>query len=232
MRLPYLILAELPLTAFASAEAAYSQYILSPSSRTIRPESIYQTSDNFQDAANLVDPTGESAVTFTGSGSYITVDFGKNIAGFASFQVEAVEGTDEAIGLTFTESSSYISAATCDATQDDGIDEPQWFNLTGTGFYSADINHQRGGFRYLTVVHNSTGTVSISNLTIHFTAAPEMDDPAAYTGYFHSSSDKLNRVWYAGAYTNQLCSIDPATGNSLGLPLSDWYLNYTISSKW
>jgi hypothetical protein len=231
MRLLYLALAEVYLAALASAENVYSQYILSPSSRTIRPQSIFQTSDNFSDASNLIDPTGGSLVTFVGNGSYVTVDFGRNLAGSASFQVTSVDGTDEAIGLTFTESSEWISAATCDATQDDGIDEPLWFNLTGPGFYDAGIHHQRGGFRYVTIVHNSTGTVSISNLTIHWTASPEMNDPTAYTGYFHSSSEKLNRVWYAGAYTNQLCSIDPTTGNSLGLPLSGWYLDFTISSK-
>ncbi|KAH9205284.1 Six-hairpin glycosidase-like protein, partial [Leptodontidium sp. 2 PMI_412] len=50
-----------------------------------------------------------------------------------------------------------------------------------------------------------------------------------YPGYFNSDSEKLNRVWYAGAYTNQLCSIDPAYGNALGVPGTDWYYNVTIA---
>lgn len=72
-------------------------------------------------------------------------------------------------------------------------------------------------------------------------AMPHVADDALreYTGYFHSNDEKLNRVWYAGAYTNQLCTIDPSTGNALihlrkinagdpvSLPVS-WYNNHTI----
>ncbi|KAK6205930.1 hypothetical protein LQW54_008122 [Pestalotiopsis sp. IQ-011] len=57
-----------------------------------------------------------------------------------------------------------------------------------------------------------------------------MEDPSAYKGYFHSDSDRLNRVWYAGAYTNQICSADPFTGVALGAPVAGWYYNYTIST--
>lgn len=51
----------------------------------------------------------------------------------------------------------------------------------------------------------------------------------------------LNRIWYAGAYTNQICTIDPEYGNSLvHLKTNDalvpdavnvtWYNNYTIAN--
>ena len=36
-----------------------------------------------------------------------------------------------------------------------------------------------------------------------------------YTGYFHCDDELLNRIWYAGAYTNQLCTIDPSRGDAL-----------------
>lgn len=50
----------------------------------------------------------------------------------------------------------------------------------------------------------------------------------------------LNRIWYAGSYTNQLCTIAPDTGNALvhlgeiNSSVSDatnvtWYYNYTIT---
>jgi hypothetical protein len=50
----------------------------------------------------------------------------------------------------------------------------------------------------------------------------------------------LNRIWYAGAYTNQMCTIAPAHGNALihifeiNSSISDatnvtWYYNYTIT---
>jgi hypothetical protein len=51
----------------------------------------------------------------------------------------------------------------------------------------------------------------------------------------------LNRIWYAGAYTNQLCTIEPHYGNALvhlsqiNSSVSDainvtWYNNYTITN--
>ena len=54
----------------------------------------------------------------------------------------------------------------------------------------------------------------------------------------------INRVWYAGAYTNQICTIDPDHGNALvhlredGFSSTDpqtpinvtWYNNYTITN--
>jgi hypothetical protein len=50
----------------------------------------------------------------------------------------------------------------------------------------------------------------------------------------------LNRIFYAGAYTNQICTIDPKHGNALthlfeiNSSVSDatnvtWYYNYTIT---
>ncbi|GME48578.1 hypothetical protein V502_10960 [Neofusicoccum parvum] len=57
-----------------------------------------------------------------------------------------------------------------------------------------------------------------------------MEDLRDYPGYFNSDNEKLNRVWYAGAYTNQLCSADPIYGNALGVPGTDWYFNATIAN--
>jgi hypothetical protein len=59
-----------------------------------------------------------------------------------------------------------------------------------------------------------------------------------------NQDELLNRVWYAGAYTNQICTIEPSTGNALvhlgepGFSRNDpqdpvnvtWYNNYTIAN--
>jgi hypothetical protein len=69
----------------------------------------------------------------------------------------------------------------------------------------------------MTLQTNGTGAVSLSNVIIHYTAYPQAatDLSSAYTGYFHSNDEELNAVWYAGAYTNQICHITPDSGNSL-----------------
>ncbi|KAF2187889.1 glycoside hydrolase family 78 protein [Zopfia rhizophila CBS 207.26] len=149
---------------------------------------------------------------------------------FGTFSLQSVVGMDEYLGFTFTESSMWISPFHCDSASAAIFDSPLWFNIPSEGKYNAEKKRQRGGFRYMSIWHNSTGTVAIRDLSVNFTASPEMDDLRDYSGYFNSDSERLNRVWYAGAYTNQLCSMDPAYGNALGIPGNDWYYNATIAN--
>ncbi|KAL8833064.1 MAG: hypothetical protein Q9170_004526 [Blastenia crenularia] len=82
--------------------------------------------------------------------------------------------------------------------------------------------------------------ISISSLYVNCTAFPSNPNPRAYTGYFSSSSTLLNRIWYSGAYTLQLSTIDPAEGSSLitynrqvnhnHSPQGSWYSNFTIAN--
>lgn len=95
----------------------------------------------------------------------------------------------------------------------------------------------------MTVQTNGTGAVQLSSLSIYFTAYPDAAEGEIgnYAGYFHSNDEKLNHVWYAGAWTNQLCIIEADAGNSLvhlGVVtsanndsfLTTWYNNYTITN--
>jgi len=82
--------------------------------------------------------------------------------------------------------------------------------------------------------------VSISEVFVNCTAFPSSPNGRAYTGYFDSSSSLLNRVWYAGAWTLQLSTLDPKEGGSLidfnrnfdhnEAPVGAWYSNYTIAN--
>ena len=76
---------------------------------------------------------------------------------------------------------------------------------------------KRGGFRYLSLLHNTTGGIEVQQVTVQFTPMPHWQDNKLgdYTGYFHCNDELVNRIWYAGAYTNQLCTIDPNHGNAL-----------------
>lgn len=73
----------------------------------------------------------------------------------------------------------------------------------GPGTYTVDRDHARGAFRYLSLVNNGTGDIVLEGLSIYFTAAPTQDLQSSYTGYFHSNDELINRIWYAGAYTNR-----------------------------
>lgn len=140
----------------------------------------------------------------------------------------------------------WISNRSSDATADAGKDETLWFHVNGTGRYTAPKEKGRGAFRYMTLVHNGTGSLEVTGAEVHYTAMPHWEDDALgnYTGYFHCDDDLLNRVWYAGAYTNQICTIEPDTGDALvhigeeGYSKDDdqtpvnvtWYNNYTITA--
>jgi hypothetical protein len=230
--LPFLASAML-LADFFSGATLYHQYIHASKDRTITPASVLSANGSVKNAEGLTSSKsyGPAGVTFSGINSTVTLDFGKNIAGTVQFKVESVSDSAEYLGFTFTESSLWISPFHCDCASAAIFDSPLWFATSSKGKYAAEKKHQRGGFRYLSIWHNSTGEVTITNLSVNFTASPEMEDPSAYGGFFHSSSEKLNRVWYAGAYTNQLCSVDPAYGNAAGIPGTDWYYNATIASK-
>jgi hypothetical protein len=180
--------------------------------------------------------------TFHGLSS-VTYDFKKNIAGIVTLDIQGVSSEDAYLGVTFSESNLWINEQACDATADAGLDSPLWFNVgRGAGRYTAEKKHNRGAFRYLTIVSNTTATVSVKEVVVEFTAAPKQD-LRGYTGYFHSDDELLNKIWYAGAYTNQLCTIDPAYGDALPLlgiadsgdnitlpQTTPWWSNYTITN--
>ncbi|KNG85795.1 putative alpha-L-rhamnosidase A [Aspergillus nomiae NRRL 13137] len=242
MRLPWSAWLLSPaLLAVACYGVPYNEYILAPASRHLVPLEVLEVNGSVTNPSSLTQSSGGNA-TFDGPAS-VTFDFGRNIAGIVSLDIGSSSTRNGFIGVTFTESSLWISSQACDATADSGLDSPLWFPVgQGPGTYTAEKKHNRGAFRYMTLVTNTTAAISVRNVQINYTAAPSQD-LRAYTGYFHSNDELLNRVWYAGAYTNQICTIDPSTGNALpflGIISSDsnitlpdttpWYSNYTISN--
>ncbi|KAI1377197.1 Six-hairpin glycosidase-like protein [Hypoxylon crocopeplum] len=85
----------------------------------------------------------------------------------------------------------------------------------------------------------SQPSVSITRIWVNCTSFPSQKNGRAYTGYFYSSSNLLNRIWYAGAYTLQLSTIDPSEGSALipanryldhnRSPPGSWYSNFTVA---
>ncbi|KAH8750512.1 alpha-L-rhamnosidase A precursor [Diaporthe sp. PMI_573] len=227
---------------FGAAHAIpFSEYILAPSSRTVYPVAVYQVGGTVDNAEGLVGGA-DTTVTISGTSagaqnSSVTLDFGRNIAGQVSLTSPGAGDPSSAIWLTFSESSMWVSSYGSDAISDDGLDAPIPLSVGGgPGTYAVERKYARGGFRYLTLVNNGTADIQLSGLSVFYTAAPTQD-LQAYTGYFHSNDELLNRIWYAGAYTNQLCDIDPQYGNALvnvinyePRPLQPWYYNYTITN--
>ncbi|KAL1306274.1 hypothetical protein AAFC00_004362 [Neodothiora populina] len=215
----------------------YSEYILAPKERVLAPVSVHRANGSVSNAAGVTE-SGSGNIVFS-SVSAVTFDYSKNIGGLVSFVVDQVSGPGQFIGISYSESSMWITPDGSDATQNTAIDETLWFEITGPGNYTVDEKHDRGGFRYLNIYHNTTGNISLSEVTTYYTAMPHYagDAMGNYTGYFHSNDEKLNRVWYAAAYTCQLCTIPSTHGNSLvDLAATDpdvptfWYSNSTLTN--
>lgn len=141
---------------------------------------------------------------------YVIYDFGREVGGTVSFSADAM-GSPE-LGLAFSESTQFMTTASDFSQDPPGIaTETHYFPL-GNGAQTVSDPVIRGGFRYLMVFLNSPGSVDLSDLRLHFTADPTNTDLRGYRGAFLSSDDDLNQLWYAGAYTVQMASIDPHTG--------------------
>jgi hypothetical protein len=175
------------LLAHTTLAIPYEQYILAPKSRTLHPISIHSSNGSVSAPEALL-ASSSTNITTTFMGEAATAyDFGINIAGIVSLDITATSDTHQAIGVTFSESSLWVSNKSSDATADAGKDETLWFNVTGPGRYTAPREKERGGFRYMTLVHEGSGSVEIEGVDVHYTPMPHWEDDAIgnYTGWFH-----------------------------------------------
>jgi hypothetical protein len=197
MKLPSLLSILLLAPTSSATTIPYSQYILAPKSRTLRPVSIHSSNGSVHNPeALLVNSASTTPTTFADQGA-TAFDFGINIAGIISLDVVSVSSFPQAIGVTFSESSAWVSNASSDATADAGKDETLWFNVTGPGRYTAPREKERGGFRYMTLVHDGPGTVELDGVDVHYTAMPHWEDDALgnYTGFFHCDGKWVHVVY-------------------------------------
>jgi hypothetical protein len=221
---PALMVMLIALTASAAAARPVAptptstcrQDNFSPASRTLAPTAVYRTSGTVTKPSAVVvhRPTRISA-----SGSTLTLDFGKDVAGIVTLHFAGASDSRQSLGLAFSESRDYVGTSSDASEINDGaITAP----VIGSGSYTMPANELRGGFRYLTLFLQSAGWVALDRVSLDFTAAPGNPRPSAYPNYFCSSDQLLNRIWYAGAYTVQLDTIDPAQGHVWPPPASGW----------
>ena len=200
----------------------------SPTSRTVAPVAVQGTSGTVTSPQNVL--SGQPT-RISGAHSRLVLDFGKEVGGIVTLTFSGASGAGQQLGLAFSESSNYIgensdlSAGIFNGNDTDGA---IFANVGGAGSYTMPIDKLRGGFRYLTLFLTTTGWVDLNGVSLNFTAAPGKTDPSAYTNYFSSNDDLLNKIWYAGAYTVQLDTIDPHQGRVWPAPATGWENNATI----
>ncbi|MEV6841826.1 trehalase family glycosidase [Actinoplanes sp. NPDC051411] len=198
---------------------------LSPTSRTVTPTGVYATSGTVANASAVL---AGGTTRLTGNGSSVTLDFHKEVGGIITLRFAGASDSGQSIGLAFSESAQFVGNAS-DASSGGGADGSLLAPVpAGGGSYTVPADKQRGGFRYLTLFLNSGGYADLNGVSLNFTAAPGASNPAAYPNYFCSNDDELNRIWYAGAYTVQLNTINPNQGRVWPPPSSGWENNAVV----
>lgn len=188
--------------------ATIKEYWLEPDSRTVEPASLGITNVfgkayehiPYSEAAGL-----ELRLTPT-SHRGILVDFGREVGGYPRLTFGT--GSCRRVGVQAVESLEHlINPLIVDAA---AIVDPivYYEHVRARQNGQVELPHC-GGFRYLWVYPERPGRVTLRAASVTYT--PHSTDPGS-CGYFLCSDDLLNRVWYAGLHTIEMCTIDPALG--------------------
>ncbi|MFD4875056.1 alpha-L-rhamnosidase C-terminal domain-containing protein [Streptomyces sp. NPDC058420] len=212
----------LPQAAQAASAAAsatpwpsapdWQSYVQAPSGATVCPTAVTSTSGSVSGAANLVcGGSGGATLTLAAGGTAPTIvlDYGKDVGGLPYFTVSAESGSPQ-LKAGYSESARYVSASGDGGTPWGEGDPARSDTYTVTGPGTITNRSVQGGERYEEITLTSPGTLTLTAAGIQYVADRTTAD--GYQGYFVSSSDQLNKIWYEGAYTAQL---DSAAAGSL-----------------
>jgi alpha-L-rhamnosidase len=179
--------------------------------KLVYPKAVYVLNGsptNIQNTPGLKAPGG-GATTIVSSGlnekgvgdPALLLDLGHNVGGYVEIGITASNGTP--IRLGYSELLDYLtpqgdtSGAFSFGTSDDPDARTDAFQTTAPGqFRSAGI---RGAQRFIALQLDGAGAATIDYVRVR--TEHLHPGPRRYSGYFLSSDDALNRIWYAGAYT-------------------------------
>lgn len=219
-----------PVPAPRAEEQPWRKYTYSPATRSPAPEGVHSTEGD----ASVREVKGGEHVLRMKAGSRISMDFGVEVGGHVSFNVDS--GSAVPLTLAFSESPSFVGPISDDTGASPTMDWDQAMEVEldgdseGPVFYRTPSERFRGGFRFLTF--NALEDVTVFDITCDIGFAPNMPDLRAGTGYFYTSdqsSDILNRMWHAGAYTIQTNIVPADTGRWLPQVNPGWAYNNTLS---
>lgn len=209
----------------ASFSGSWDSYVYAPSSRTVSPQSVLSLSD----ASVISNYSG--SVSLTGNLSALVFDFGVEVGGIVHLNY-TVPSNNVSLGLAFSEAKTWIGLSSDSANRAGYTEGAIYTNVSESGSYSYVMEDKllRGGFRYLTLflvtLEDDDATVDVNSIELEIAFAPTWSNLRAYTGYFYSNDDLLNRIWYAGAYTLQTNAIPANTGRAS--VTTEWANNATV----
>lgn len=181
----------------------WREYVRTPKRSQVCPVSVVSTSGAVEGARNLLcGGSGGATLTYADGGEAPTVllDYGQEVGGLPWFTVSATSGSPT-LTAAYSEGLQYMSPS--------GDGSPPWadgdssrsnsYRVSGPG--TITNRSVQGGQRYERITLSTPGRLTLSQVGINYIADRTQAD--GYGGHFLSSSDELNRIWYAGAYTLQ-----------------------------
>lgn len=191
---------------------ALDRYVVAPDDRMVPPESIEYIDLN---GGRVDRPDGllaaGGAATYieraNGGDPAIVLDFGKVVSG----RVHVVTGASNQppVRIAASESLRFLSRDG-DVTWGEQRSYGWQPERSGDQYESGQLT-----FRYLMLYLAGNGHVEIDQVVLEF--LPLLGTPDTYAGCFESSDDLLNRIWYAGAYTLELNTVETDRGDWLVL---------------
>jgi alpha-L-rhamnosidase len=197
---PFLLLAGTTLTASDAwpSKPQWQAYVQGPTNSYVYPIKIVSTAGAVTNA-DALRKMGSGVTTLRydigGTVPTIVLDYGKDVSGIPYFDVAAASGSPT-LHAAYSEGQQYLGTngdgAPGQAADPSRADD---FSVSKPGVITKNLI--QGGERFQMISLTSPGSLSLSSIGIHFSAfrAAAKD----YKGYFLSSSDELNRIWYDGA---------------------------------
>lgn len=215
--LAFVILIIAPLSAAVAAPAQqalptwpsnpnWQALVPAPGSTNVKAVAINSTQGTVSNASALL---SSGTATLTNSSSAIVLDFGKEVGGTPYITVSSTSSAT--INIYTSESLTYLKNGS--SFQNDNGSTIS-FSLTGAKTYTGSL---RGGFRFMAIQLASSGTVSLTSAGVNFQAF--LATPAQYQGWFMSSDNQLNSIWYAGAYTTQMDMVPTGVASCFTVPV-------------
>ncbi|ODQ75334.1 hypothetical protein LIPSTDRAFT_783 [Lipomyces starkeyi NRRL Y-11557] len=193
-------------------EGPWQDYNLSPANRNVFPRAVHVTEGTIHDANAIVDSTSVHGGVLIGKGASVTLDFGVNTCGIVSLKFGSRAKTSTKVALAFTESKQFISKHS-DQSMDFLIEDGELVvDVEANGIWTMPKAKVRGAFRYITIYLITDGPAEVTSVWTYNNSMPSLNNLREYAGYWYSSDDFLNKIWYAGAYTIQLSTIPTDTG--------------------
>lgn len=178
------------------------------------PTRIVSTTGQVSNPGGLTDPGGGAATVISRAAGEpapsIVLDYGQDVGGIPVFGVQAASG-NPSLQAGYAEALRFLTPNGDGGTpfQSGDPSRRDTYQLSSPGVITNQ--YIQGGERYQEITLQSPGSVTLSFARIDTTTYP--DTANAYRGYFLSSSDALNKLWYAGAHTlalNMLPAQSPA----------------------